>query len=665
MKTAYTFDKLSKAGQNKAIRTSIKEFNDTNSGDEMNGGYVDENTRDKRIIEAMRKDMSDGTDLSDGIRLYSSDGVPIYSSDAEYNEIERPTKGFKFPNLSYKDSKSDKQYQVKIDSDGNAVIKFGKTGSALREMKKSFANEDEAIEYAYSKYQEKIKGGYTAGSKFDSKRRASKRNRGENKSAFRIMKAKRLNNKVAERFRPQMDKKTKQIKEPKDNVDGYWISEKVDGFRAIWTGKEFRSKQGNVFNAPDSWISRMPKDIQLDGELWLGRGNFQEGSSIVRKKNWDSIDEQEREWDRLTYVIFDSPSINKNDVGFTNTVEALNDILRGIDVGKTSEPKEIMGYETIDNSYGSVEQFNYRPYLVQVGKEFATREQAQAYIENDDAYSDFEYPGDVGKKTMIEPDVIIVNANTEFGLNDPNPYRVYAEVSVEPDKPMLKRKINTNIMVAPQIELENIDEVNELLDLVVKQNGEGLMMRKKNSPFEPTNEAGTKRSSSIFKVKPRFTEEGLVVGYEEGLGSRSGAVGSLIVKSTIKDGSKATWKLGSGLKQTDIANPPKKNTVIEYSFDGKTNKGIPRHGVFVRRRPDLDPRAYARRQSGTRQFNGKAYSLFQRTGKANKLSKNNAQTVAKKIRSLGLNARVVPFQKNKRPVYSVYVGMLPNKRWNR
>tara|TARA_Y100000114_G_scaffold157302_1_gene189393 strand:- start:11751 stop:13541 length:1791 start_codon:yes stop_codon:yes gene_type:complete len=564
--------------------------------------------------------------------------------------------GAKFPRLSYKDSKSDKQYQINIDKNYNVVIKYGRTGSKLREMKKSFATDNEAVKFALSKYNEKVKNGYTSKSEFDSKRRASKRNRGENKSEFRIMKAKRLNNKTAERFRPQIDKKTKQMKEPKDMVDNYWISEKVDGFRAIWTGKEFRSKQGNVFNAPPSWLARMPKDIQLDGELWLGRGNFQEGSSIVRKKNWDSVDEQEREWDRLTYVIFDSPSINKNDVGFTNTVEALNDILRGIDVGKTSETKEIMGYETIDNSYGSVEQFNYRPYLVQVGKEFATKEEALAYIEDEDSYSDFEFPGDVGKKTMIEPDVIIVNANTEFGLNDPKPYRVFAEVSVEPDKPLLKRKVNSNIIVAPQIELEDIDEVNELLDLVVKNNGEGLMMRKKNSPFEPTNEQGTKRSSSIFKVKPRFTEEGLVVGYEEGLGSREGAVGSLIVKSTIKDGSKATWKLGSGLTQADIANPPEKNTVIEYSFDGKTSKGIPRHGVFVRRRPDLDPRAYARRQSVVRKFNGQPYSLFQRTSKANNLSKNNAQNVAKKIRSMGLNARVIPFQTKKQRVYSVYVG---------
>ena len=658
MKIAYTFDRLSKAGQNKAIRLSLKEFNENNWGDELNGGYVDENTRDKKVIEGLRKDMSDGKDLYDGIRLYSSDGIPIYSADGEYKEIERPSKGFKFPKLSYKDEKSDKQYEVKIDSNGNAVIKFGKTGSTLREMKKSFATESEAIEYAYGKFKDKIKGGYTTSeSKFDSKRRASKRNRGENKTSFRIMKAKRLNEKAKERFKPQM--KNKKMIDPKDKVENYWVSEKVDGFRAIWTGKEFVSKTGNKFEAPPSWIARMPKDIQLDGELWLGRGNFQEGSSIVSKKKWDSEEEQENQWDRLTYVIFDSPSINKKDIGFTNTVSALNDILRGLDVGKTSNPKQIMGYESLDNEYGEVEIFNWSPALVQVGPEFASSEEAEAYLDAEEgggSSSIFNIPSTKEGTKQIVDDIFVVDANIEFGLDEKKPYRIYADISVSPDEPLLEKNVNANVIVAPQIELSSLSQVEELVDMVFKKNGEGLMMRMKNSPFEPTNEAMTKRSSSILKVKPRFTEEGLVVGYEEGLGNRSGEVGSLIVKSTIKDGTKATWKLGSGLTQKDIANPPPKNSVIEYSFDGKTKRGIPRHGVFVRARPDLDPRAYSRRQSVARKFNGKTYSLFQRTGKANKLSKNNAQVVAKNIRSIGVNARVVPFRLEGKTVHSVYVG---------
>ena len=31
---------------------------------------------------------------------------------------------------------------------------------------------------------------------------------------------------------------------------GWWVSEKFDGYRAIWTGKEFRSRQGHKFNVP-------------------------------------------------------------------------------------------------------------------------------------------------------------------------------------------------------------------------------------------------------------------------------------------------------------------------------------------------------------------------------------------------------------------------------
>ena len=152
MKTAYAFKDLNKTAQNKAIRQAILDYNETNAswGDEMNGGFIPPKTRDKRILEEFRNDLLNSKEIN----LYTTDGKLIYAQDN--NSFEIPKGGFKFPNLSYKDSKSDKQYQVKIDSNGNAVIKFGRTGKTLREMKKSFANEYEAIEYAYGKYQEKI-----------------------------------------------------------------------------------------------------------------------------------------------------------------------------------------------------------------------------------------------------------------------------------------------------------------------------------------------------------------------------------------------------------------------------------------------------------------------------------------------------------------------------
>ncbi len=85
---------------------------------------------------------------------------------------------------------------------------------------------------------------------------------------------------------------------------GMWISEKLDGVRAYWDGENFISRLGNIFVAPESFKRNLPKSVNLDGELWLARGKFQETLSTVRK-----FEPNEAEWAMLTYVVFDAPQI--------------------------------------------------------------------------------------------------------------------------------------------------------------------------------------------------------------------------------------------------------------------------------------------------------------------------------------------------------------------
>jgi len=81
-----------------------------------------------------------------------------------------------------------------------------------------------------------------------------------------------------------------------DNPAGWWISEKYDGVRAIWTGAAFLSRNGHKFTPPGWWLAGMP-DCRLDGELWNYRGGFDElVSAIQRKRN---------PWEGVTYQIFD------------------------------------------------------------------------------------------------------------------------------------------------------------------------------------------------------------------------------------------------------------------------------------------------------------------------------------------------------------------------
>ena len=85
------------------------------------------------------------------------------------------------------------------------------------------------------------------------------------------------------------------------DLKGWWVSEKLDGVRAWWDGENFWSRQGNVYHAPDWFKGRMPA-IRLDGELWVGRGKFQQTISAVRK-----IVPIDSEWAQVQYMAFDMP----------------------------------------------------------------------------------------------------------------------------------------------------------------------------------------------------------------------------------------------------------------------------------------------------------------------------------------------------------------------
>ncbi|KAF9102568.1 hypothetical protein BGX27_010953 [Mortierella sp. AM989] len=87
---------------------------------------------------------------------------------------------------------------------------------------------------------------------------------------------------------------------------GYWMAEKLDGVRAYFDGTHFYSRAGNKFSAPPFFSKNLPKDQPLDGELWLGRGRFQQCISIVKNQKAARADE----WKELTYLVFDAPKLN-------------------------------------------------------------------------------------------------------------------------------------------------------------------------------------------------------------------------------------------------------------------------------------------------------------------------------------------------------------------
>lgn len=88
------------------------------------------------------------------------------------------------------------------------------------------------------------------------------------------------------------------------DITGWWMSEKLDGVRAFWDGRQFISRQGNVYMAPEWFIEDLPDDVHLDGELWMGRKMFQKAVSVVRRQDKNDM------WKDIKFLVFDAPKLD-------------------------------------------------------------------------------------------------------------------------------------------------------------------------------------------------------------------------------------------------------------------------------------------------------------------------------------------------------------------
>ncbi|WP_444995273.1 DNA ligase [Aliikangiella sp. IMCC44359] len=102
-------------------------------------------------------------------------------------------------------------------------------------------------------------------------------------------------------------------------LDQYWASEKLDGVRAFWDGKNLITRGGHRINSPSWFTENFPKQA-LDGELWINRGEFEMVSGLVRQHQPD-----EQKWRKVKYKVFDLPlSLEK----FENRYIQLKQLLR-------------------------------------------------------------------------------------------------------------------------------------------------------------------------------------------------------------------------------------------------------------------------------------------------------------------------------------------------
>lgn len=89
---------------------------------------------------------------------------------------------------------------------------------------------------------------------------------------------------------------------PQDrSPQGFLVSEKFDGVRAVWDGQRLRFRSGREIAAP-AWLVQALPDHPLDGELWRGHGQFDHLSGTVRQQPPD-----EAAWRSVQYLVFDAP----------------------------------------------------------------------------------------------------------------------------------------------------------------------------------------------------------------------------------------------------------------------------------------------------------------------------------------------------------------------
>lgn len=88
----------------------------------------------------------------------------------------------------------------------------------------------------------------------------------------------------------------------KYDPSAYLVSEKLDGVRAYWDGRQLRFRSGRPIHAP-AWFTAPLPAYALDGELWMGRRSFERLSAAVRRQQ-----PLDAEWKTISYQLYELPN---------------------------------------------------------------------------------------------------------------------------------------------------------------------------------------------------------------------------------------------------------------------------------------------------------------------------------------------------------------------
>lgn len=122
----------------------------------------------------------------------------------------------------------------------------------------------------------------------------------------------------------------------------------------------------------------------------------------------------------------------------------------------------------------------------------------------------------------------------------------------------------------PVHKIKDTDHMEQMLEQVILENGEGLILRNPDSPYI------FGRTNNLLKVKPVDDMEVEIIDHEEGDGRNEKRLGALICK--LDNG--RIVRVGSGLTDQLRENPPSIGNKITIAYMGLTDSGIPRHPIY-------------------------------------------------------------------------------------
>lgn len=135
----------------------------------------------------------------------------------------------------------------------------------------------------------------------------------------------------------------------------------------------------------------------------------------------------------------------------------------------------------------------------------------------------------------------------------------------------LKQHPEAPLKIIAQTPVQNNAHAQAFLKQIEAAGGEGVMLRHPDMPYRGG------RSDYLLKLKSRHDDECTVIRHYEGKGKYAGMVGALGCKNRHGE-----FRIGSGLKDKDRADPPAVGSTVTYRYSGFTQKGKPRFATFVR-----------------------------------------------------------------------------------